>query len=88
MLPQIAIDGILGENVITRANKLPVNSITYYCGSNAPANCPQYIAWGCYLMIKYSATNVSIFCWSNSNFACTYNLNPTNATTISWQNVH
>ena len=75
--------GTLGKDVITAANECVIG-LTFYINSNRPVNHPSSIEWGAYLFMKSSSTNISIFCWDNSHFACVFSLDPTTATSINW----
>ena len=75
--------GTLGENVLTAAQNCAIG-LTFYRNSNNPTNCPSEMNWGAYLFMKSDSTKVSIFCWDNSHFACLYSLDPTTATSITW----
>ena len=80
--------GTLGGNVITQAKDNVKKGITFYINSNAPTNAPSSIGYGAYLFIKADDTHVAIMCFDTSHFAVTTSLNPTTATSITWQTVH
>ena len=81
-IPIISPHGTLNGNVLTIANALSNNEISYYTSSNNPTNCPTDCKWGSYVFFRAN-DKCSIFYMDKSHFACTYGIVSTD-TTITW----
>lgn len=75
----------LGIDVITTANSLPNDSITFYANSNVPTNCPSQVGYGSYIFLKTNNTT-SIICFDKSHLAHTQGVT-SSTTSISWHTI-
>ena len=78
----LILAGTLGGDVISKIKEAQ-NGITFYRNSNNPTNHPTGGEWGAYLIIRID-TIAAVIYFDNSHFACSYGINTSTATSISW----